>query len=52
MIVGPGILATAVSTGVAIVFCKVVDYKNPPSGFSECSIDRYKNGYTCGIVDT
>lgn len=26
-IVGPGILATAVSTGVAVVFCKVMDCK-------------------------
>lgn len=26
-IVGPGIVATAVSTGVAVVFCKVLDYK-------------------------
>ncbi len=26
-IVGPGIMATAVSTGVAIVFCKVMDRK-------------------------
>ena len=26
-IVGPGILATAVSTAVAVVFCKVMDYK-------------------------
>lgn len=49
---GHGILATAVSTGVAIVFCKVMDDKNPPSGFSECSIDRCKKSYTCGIVDT
>ncbi|MDO5540465.1 MAG: nucleoside recognition protein [Eubacteriales bacterium] len=27
-IVGPGILATAVSTGVAVVFCKMMDRKN------------------------
>ena len=26
-VVGPGILATAVSTGVAIVFCKMMDIK-------------------------
>ena len=26
-IVGPGILATAVSTGVAVVFCKMMDKK-------------------------
>ena len=27
VIVGPGILAAAVSTGVAVVFCKVMDHK-------------------------